>query len=168
MVVTVCEKMATEQDIFVPLRPHRRRWLVVVALGALAAGLLVEVGRSLAEGEAPLPQASARPAGSIIAVTGQISRDGYGVYLVDLDNETICVYQYHTSAKTLRLLASRMFTYDMQLNEYNTEPSPREIMQLVTQHRQLGDKPARLPGPPVPTGDGEVTTPQENDAPTGE
>ena len=145
----------------------RRQWVVVVALAALTAGLLVEVGRSLADDDVLLPPPAGRQEGSIVAVPGQISRDSYGIYLVDLKNETICVYQYQTSPRTLKLLAARMFTYDTQLDEYNSEPSPREIRQMVTAHRRLTDEPAE---PPVVNGDGGPTEPHapgDDDAPAG-
>ena len=139
----------------------------MAALGALAIGLLVEVGRSLAD-DPQLQQAPSSANGSIVAITGQISRDTYGIYLVDLDNQTICVYQYLTSAKTLKLLATRTFAYDVQLDEYNTEPSPRQIRQMVTEHRRLIDEPIEPTEPaeptdlPRPTG---VVDPTEPDAP---
>jgi len=148
----------------------RRQWVIVVALAALAAGLLVEVGRSLADDDVLLPPPAGRQEGSIVAVPGQISRDSYGIYLVDLKNETICVYQYQTSPRALKLLAARMFTYDTQLDEYNSEPSPREIRQMVRAHRRLTDEPAEPDEPPAVNGDGAPTEPHapgDDDAPAG-
>jgi len=120
----------------------------LVALGALATGLLLEAGRSLADEEGRQVQpAGGGSDGSVLAVTGEIGRDSYGIYLVDLSNQTICVYQYQTAQKTLKLLAARTFAYDTQLDEYNSEPSPRQIREMVTAHRRLTEEPA---GPAVP------------------
>lgn len=133
-----------------PLRRPRRwrgRWLVLMALGALATGLLVEAGRSLADDGRPLQPVPGGGDGSILAVTGEIGRDSYGIYLVDLSNQTICVYQYQTAQKTLKLLAARTFAYDTQLDEYNSEPSPRQIREMVTAHRRLTEEPASLAPP---------------------
>jgi hypothetical protein len=138
------------------------RWVVVVILAILAGGLLVEASRAVGDGGG---QAfSAAP--SVVAVTGQITRDSYGIYLVDTNNQTICIYQYVASQRMLRLLAARTFAFDSQLDDYNTEPSPREIRELVRSHPRLTD-PAPLPEtPPVdePTDepvDESETTPNE-------
>ena len=120
----------------------RVRWLLVAALGVLVAGLLVELGRATAQDDIPLPP-SAGPAAtdesSVVAVAGQVTRDGYGLYLLDLRNQTITVYQYVPNNRVLRLLAARTFAFDVQLDEFNTEPSPREIRDLVGTTRRLTD-----------------------------
>ena len=121
----------------------RLRWLLVAALGVLIAGLLVEFGRASAQEDIP-PAPAARPAGpdgpGVMAVAGQVTRDGYGLYLLDLRNQTIAVYQYVPNARTLRLLAARNFAFDVQLDEFNTEPSPRDIRDLVESARRLTDE----------------------------
>ena len=134
----------------------------MAALGTLAIGLLVEVGRSLADDGPQLQQAPGSANGSIVAITGRIGRDTYGIYLVDLNNQTICVYEYLTSARTLKLLAARTFAYDVQLDEYNTEPSPRQIRQMVMEHHRLIDDPIEPTDLPRPTG---AVDPAEPDAP---
>jgi hypothetical protein len=35
-------------------------------------------------------------------------------------------------------MAARNYKFDVQLDEYNTEPLPREIQKLVQQHKRLG------------------------------
>ena len=47
------------------------------------------------------------------------------------------MYQWQAGARKLRLLAARNCTFDLQLDEYNTEPSPNEIQNLVRQGRTL-------------------------------
>ncbi len=121
------------------VRPGRSaRTVVVVLLAALAGGLWLQVGRSFAQDDAIVP--ASQPGSSIIAVTGQITKDTYGVYLVDTQAQTICVYQYVAPSKILRLLASRTFTFDMMLDAYNTEPSPRQIRGLVDEYNRLADE----------------------------
>jgi hypothetical protein len=139
-----------------PGRPFRG--LFLLALAILAGGVLVEVGRSLA---APEGSSGAGQGGSITVVTGQVGRDSYGAYLIDTRNKTICVYQLDQSSKKLELLATRTFAFDVQLDEYNTEPSPREIRQLVEQHRRLTDEPARPNGPVEPTEQSQEQEPAE-------
>lgn len=146
-----------------PYRTGRQtvRWLFVALLAGLAMGLIVQLARAVATSP---PGGAAVVAGSVIAVPGQISRDAYGLYLVDLENRTICVYQYLPTSKKLRLQAARTFAYDTRLDELNTEPSPREIKRLVEQQRRLTDTPgeegvkppAEKPSPPPADKPGDV------------
>ncbi len=128
--------------------------MVIVLLAVLAGGLWFQVGRSFAQDDTDTPEA--RQGSGIIAVTGQITKDTYGVYLVDTDAETICVYQYVAPSKILRLLASRTFTFDMMLDAYNTEPSPRQIRGLVDEYNRLADE---VPPVTPAEGDGESAAP---------
>ena len=112
--------------------------MVVVLLAVIAACLMIEVGASVASGRVGQRGDSAAGNSTTLAVSGQISRDSYGLYLVDLKNRTITIYQYIPSKHSLHLLAARTFEFDVQLDEYNTDPSPREIKRLVEQHKRLG------------------------------
>jgi len=107
-------------------------------LGAVAAWMLIQAGRSGAPAQAQVTASGG--GGNVFAIAGQLSRDVYGLYLVDLEHATICVYEYlpaGTGSSRLRLMAARTFAFDRQLDEYNTEPLPREIKTLVEQHRRL-------------------------------
>ena len=116
------------------------KWLIVILLSVIATCLVIEVGSGPSSAfAADEADATAGAAGRMLAVAGKVTPDTYGIYLVDLKNGTIAVYQYY-KARTpqLRLLAVRNFTFDVQLDEYNTEPPPREIKKLVQQHKRLG------------------------------
>jgi len=124
-------------------RPQSRpagagRWLVVILLSVIATCLLIEVGRGVpaARGE---PSVASSAGGDVIVVSAQLAADAYGVYLLDTKRGTMAVYQFQPSKRTLRLMAVRGYGFDMQLDEYNTEPSPLEIKKLVQQQQRLGD-----------------------------
>jgi hypothetical protein len=85
---------------------------------------------------APARASAARGRG-VLAVAGQITADTYGLYLVDLDSRKICAYQWRPSTRKLRLLAVRNYTFDLKLDEYNTEKLPREIKKLVAESKPL-------------------------------
>jgi hypothetical protein len=113
-------------------------WLVVILLSVIATCLLIEVGRGVdaARGE---PSVASSGGGDVIVVSAQLAADAYGVYLLDTKRGTMAVYQFQPSKRTLRLMAVRGYGFDMQLDEYNTEPSPLEIKKLVQQQQRLGD-----------------------------
>jgi hypothetical protein len=110
------------------------RWAIVALLGVIAACLLVQVGAGIAPAQA---QTGSAKAGNLFAVAGQVDRDTYGLYLVDLESGTICVYQYLPTFRKLRLMAARTTAFDRKLEDYNTEPPPREMKKLAEQHRTL-------------------------------
>ena len=114
--------------------PGAAKWLIVILLTVIATCLLIELGRGLPDARA---EVSTGAAGRLIAVAGKVTGETYGLYLLDLDNGTISVYQYVSSNRKLRLMAVRNYRFDVQLDDYNTEPSPREIRKLVQQHQRL-------------------------------
>lgn len=120
-----------------PQPPRWARWSLVVVLAMFSAGLLVTLGVNLASAQAQPVTAESK--NGVFVVAGQISHETYGLYLVDYEKHTICVYQYHPKDRKLRLMAARTYRFDVQLDEYNTsEPLPRDVKNLVEQHKRLG------------------------------
>jgi hypothetical protein len=117
------------------------RWAAVFVLGALAGCLLTQVHSVLTAAQAQ-PSGGAGGSG-LLMVAGQLTRDSYGLYLVDAENSTINVYQWMPESRKLQLLAGRSFLFDRQLDEYNTEPSPRAIKEMVEKARRLGSPTTR-------------------------
>jgi hypothetical protein len=115
------------------------QWAILAALTAgaamLAGGLLRPEPQARAQPAGPIPAAGAPD--RIVAVSGQLSRDSYGLYLLDLDNRTLCVYEYFSGNRKLRLVAARTFRFDLKLDSYNTEPTPKEISKLVAEARRI-------------------------------
>ncbi len=115
------------------------KWLIVILLSVIATCLLIEVGNGADAALADPSVAVAGAGGGVIAVSAQLTADSYGVYLLDPKRGTMAVYQFQPKTRTLRLMAVRNYGFDVQLDEYNTEPSPREIKQLVGQQQRLGE-----------------------------
>ncbi len=122
------------------------RWLIVVIL----AIVVVMLGSELVSSQ---PQADGRTGWSgsdndgqrVFAIAGQVTRDTYGLYLVDMKNGTICLYQFLGDG-TLKLRAARTFIYDCRLDEYHTTPPVKEIKELVEKAKRLKDITTRSKG----------------------
>jgi len=67
----------------------------------------------------------------IFIMPGQFSTNTWGCYLLDVDQQTLVAYQYVPGDKNLRLVAARNFQYDRRLRNFNTEPAPQEINELI-------------------------------------
>jgi len=114
------------------------QWLIVVLLSLIATCLLIEVGFGTSSARG---QISSAEGGDIMIVGGQVTKDSYGLYLVDRKNRTICMYQWLPATRKLRLMAARTFSYDVQLDDYNADrPTPSEVKRLVEENRRLKSK----------------------------
>jgi hypothetical protein len=121
----------------------RARNPVVVALylnaAVLLAILLVMVFRSPAAG---LPaafgqlQAPIAGGGGVFVMPAQFRSDLWGCYLLDVDAQTLCSYEYDAAKRQLRLTSARNFRYDRMLKDFATYPPPWEVQQLVEQEKQ--------------------------------
>jgi hypothetical protein len=116
------------------------KWVIVILLSVIATCLLIEVGASSLDARGAQAGVDGGAKAGLFAVAGQITRDTYGMYLVDAERGTICVYQYVPTTRKLHLRAARNITFDLLLDAYNTELPPQEIKKLVEQHRRLKEK----------------------------
>ena len=64
-------------------------------------------------------------------VAVQMSTNTWGCYVLDIDAQVMCVYQYVPGERLLRLQAARSIAYDRKLEAFNTVPLPREVADLV-------------------------------------
>ena len=101
---------------------------ILGALIAYLAGSFFAPAPTLA-----LPQEGRACDQGVMAVPAQVASDTYGLYLIDLQNQTILLYSYGGPwSKGLRLLSARSFRYDRQLVDFNSgEPSPQDVRQLL-------------------------------------
>ncbi len=114
------------------------RWLVATMVAVAAAFVLAEI--CFSEPRGAIGSGAERQGRGMFAVAGRIDDNTYGLFIVDPENDTICVYKYLPgTTRTLRLVAARNFTYDVQLDDYNTAPAPREIKKLVEQHKRIDE-----------------------------
>ncbi|SRR5690554_5603958 len=112
------------------------KW-ITAGLLAMSILLFMVIATTTPRASAQISDVSVR--GNILVKTGQMTGDTYGVFIVDMATGSIAVYQWMPSTRMLRLMAVRNYTYDLQLDEYNTEPLPREIRDLVREHRRLDE-----------------------------
>ena len=112
-------------------------WMVVVLLAVIATALVMTIGL---DPPAAYAQVSAADRAGVFVVAGKVTPETYGMYLVDTGKHRIAVYQWLPNSRKLRLMAVRNYTYDLRLDEYNTEKLPREIKKLVEESKPLDGK----------------------------
>lgn len=107
--------------------PTNQRLIVIglyVNAVLLGAGVLTLLSRSSIPSFLPAAYGQNQPAiaggAGVFVIPGQFGPTNYGCYLLDIDAQTICAYQYMPNGNELKLLAARHFRYDRQLKNYNS------------------------------------------------
>ncbi len=112
-------------------------WVLAILLAVIATLLWTRPAGGV------LPAALAQSQGlagarGIFAFTGPLSRDQYGLFMLDVDQGTVWCYAFETAGGTskLRLVAARTWIYDRYLQDFNCAPPDfRMVQQLVNQQR---------------------------------
>ena len=163
-----------------PVAPTRARssilnnGLWIVGLGLLAnAGVMLYsaiAGRApdlfldrTAFAQAAPGAAVGQPLGArgIYMMPAQLGNNIFGVYLMDVDSQTLCVYRVTPENNRFRLMAVRSFKNDRFLEDYNNEGIlPREVQKMVADQRARQNLKNQTDQPTV-----EQTTPANENAP---
>jgi hypothetical protein len=67
---------------------------------------------------------------------GQLSVNQWGCYIMDIDAQTLCAYEFYPGEKQLRLVAARNFHFDRKLGNYNTLPPWPDVEKLAQIEQQ--------------------------------
>lgn len=133
-------------------------WVNAVLLGGI---LVTLVGRGLPGNDAFAQQAMPPIAGGggLFFMPGQIDANLYGVYVMDVDRQTLMVYDYYRGEKSLRLIAARDIRFDRDLRRYNTAPDPDDIAGLL--EAEANDTRVNESGPNAARSTAEGSTPSD-------
>ncbi len=117
------------------------QWIIAVALVVIATSLVTREG-SNRSGEAAFAQAvTSGGARGVFAFSGQLSKNTYGVYMVDVDAMTTWVYEYLPQKGCLRLAAGRSWRYDRYLENYNLcGVPPGDVEQMIEDQRRFRER----------------------------
>jgi len=120
------------------MKRPRRLNAVALALSANAIGLLAIALALWSHGAGFTSMAMAAPAPMPIAggagiyiMPCQLHPSVWGCYLIDVDRQTLAVYEYQAGTKNLALVAARYFRYDMALRDFDTKPSWSDVKKMV-------------------------------------
>ena len=111
-----------------------RNWLLPAVIAGAVLCLILMAGRfgPPAKAHAEL-QTGADSGISVIPV--QLTRDSYGLAMVDMASQTLWVYEIDNRSPAhnrLRLLAARSWKYDRLLENYNTaDPKPDQVKMML-------------------------------------
>ncbi len=126
---------------------HKALWLIGLGLIANAGVMLYSQfsGKpaDLLLDRSALGQASGEGGAQLLGARGiymapaQLGPNSFGLYLMDVDAGTICVYKALPDTSRFRLMAARSFKNDRYLEDYDNEGLlPRDVQKVVSNQRQ--------------------------------
>ena len=87
--------------------------------------------------------------GGLFLMPAQLASNTWGCYIMDIDQQTLCAYQYAPGERQLRLVAARSIRFDRRLKNFNTDnPSPREVERMLQREQDNARVTATQPAPP--------------------
>jgi len=107
--------------------------LVACVLVALMAGRETRWPSILPAAYAQQSPAPIAGGGGLFLMPAQLAANRWGCFIMDIDTQVLCAYEYTPGDHTIRLVAAREFRWDRRLKRYNTDPPPSEIRRLVEQ-----------------------------------
>ncbi|MFH1418908.1 MAG: hypothetical protein ABII12_11575 [Planctomycetota bacterium] len=163
-----------ECEAVVVAAPQQRQtvlWIIAILLAIIATALVVgprsPLGVQPTFGDMPMGGT-----GGVFAFTGQLDRNRYGLFMVDVDSGNVWCYEYLPASRKLMLVAARSFKYDRYLDDYNNDEdtAPEVIRTFLEAERQRKERNSRggtatdedddplgtaIPGFPIQQPDGE-------------
>lgn len=124
----------------VPQQRQTVLWVIAILLAVIATALVLRPDgvRSLQAAYGQTPMTGAR---GIFAFTGQLDRNSFGLFMMDVDSSNVWCYQYLPGRQRLRLVAARSFSCDRYLENYNCdEPTPKQVCEMLEDQRRIRDR----------------------------
>lgn len=118
-------------------------WIIAILLAIIATALLTRSNTTFmpkAYGDSPMMGGR-----GIFAFTGQIDRDRYGLFMMDVDNSTVWAYEYLPGTRKLRLAFARSFTFDRYLENFGNDDDsePQMVKNMLDAQRQKKERDAK-------------------------
>jgi hypothetical protein len=124
-----------------PARAQRQTvlWIIAILLAVIATCLLTRSDLSFVK--PAFGDSSIAGARGIFAFTGQLDKNRYGLFMMDVDNASVWCYEYLPGTRKLKLVAARSFNFDRYLEDYQTdEPSPEQVRIMLNRQREAKNR----------------------------
>lgn len=123
--------------------PQQRQtvlWIIAILLAIIATTLIVRSQDSLGVpkvyGDQPMAGAK-----GVFAFTGQLDKNRFGLFMMDVDSGCVWCYEYLPSTRKLKLVAARSFMFDRYLANYmNETPFPEEVQEMLRNQSKIKER----------------------------
>src|SRR4051812_13940851 len=93
-------------------------WIIAGLLAVIATALILKNDGLFPANTALAQSTGMLGARGLFAFTGQLDRDKYGLWMMDVDAGTVWCYEYNPVKKRMRLAAARSFRWDRYLENH--------------------------------------------------
>jgi hypothetical protein len=139
----------------VPPRNQTVLWVIALLLAVIATAMLTRgqaaISRTAVAQSADVTGRTEIAPRSIYAFSGQLTRDRFGLFMMDVDAATVWCYELaprEDSQLHMRLVAARSWYWDRSLEEFNVAgPVPGAVREMVLQQRSHRDLTQPQPSP---------------------
>ena len=124
----------------VPRQQQTVLWIIAILLAIIATVLVMHVTgvSGVQRTFADSPMVGAR---GVFAFTGQIDKNRYGLFMLDVDSSNIWCYEYLPGTRKLKLVAARSFRWDRYLENYNNEePAPEVVQEMLQEQNRIRER----------------------------
>jgi hypothetical protein len=127
-------------QIVLPPRRQTVLWIIAILLAIIATTLVVR-GKDLASPPAAYAEPPMAGARGVFAFTGQLDKNRYGLFMMDVDSSNLWCYEFVPTTRKLRLVAARSFRWDRYLEDYqNEEPFPPTVQTMLKEQNRIQDR----------------------------
>jgi hypothetical protein len=121
----------------VPQQRQTVLWIIAILLAIIATTLIVRSQDPLALPRAYGDQPVAGAHG-VYAFTGQLDKNRYGLFMMDVDSSCVWCYEYLPGTRKLHLVAARSFRFDRYLENYmNDQPFMDEVQAMLKEQNRI-------------------------------
>lgn len=134
------ERMSEAVTTAVGQQRQTALWIIAILLAIIATTLVVRGNGTLAvqPAFADGPMAGAR---GVFAFTGQLDKNRFGLFMIDVDSHTVWCYEYRPATRRMKLVAARSFSFDRYLKDYNCdEPTVKMVQDMLDEQNRVEDR----------------------------
>jgi len=109
----------------------------------------IALGQDRGAGNLALAPQPIAGGGGLFLMPAQLAPNAWGCYVMDVDQQTLCAYQFVPTSRQLQFVAARSFRWDRRLENFNTDnPSPREVQRMIERQQDSDRVTSTQPAPP--------------------
>jgi hypothetical protein len=136
------ERGTNPDPVTIVLPPRRQTvlWIIAILLAIIATTLVVR-GNDLTSPPAAYAEPPMAGARGVFAFTGQLDKNRYGLFMMDVDSSNLWCYEFVPTTRKLRLVAARSFRWDRYLEIYqNEEPLPPTVQTMLKEQNRIQER----------------------------
>jgi hypothetical protein len=116
-------------------------WIIAILLAVIATTLLTKRDGSFAMPSAFADGPAMVGGKGVFAFMGPLDKSRSGLWMMDVDNQTVWCYEYLPATRKLKLVAARSYESDRYLKSYETdEPTVEQVQEMLLKEQEIQNR----------------------------